>query len=74
MKAQLQSHSFSSHEPNPLFHWDFGPFTTMLSSLPSWAFIRMYYKDFQPFVSNMGLQYIHHLWAFLISFHYHYLF
>ena len=30
-------------------------------------------RDFQPFVSNMGLQYIHHLWAllFFISFHHH---
>ena len=30
MKAQLQSHSFSSHEPCPLFH-RVGPFTIKLS-------------------------------------------
>ena len=29
-----------------------------------WAFIRMHLEFFQPFVSNMGLQCIHHLWAF----------
>ena len=66
MKARLQNHSLSFHKP-PCFIGLWSIYNDALILLP-WAFIRMYLEIFNPFVSNMGLQCIYHLWALLFHF------
>ena len=72
MKAQLQYHSLPSHGFLPLCFIGFSPFTIELSSY-SYGLLLKALRKFQPFVLNMGLQCIHHLWAFLF-FIYHFFF
>ena len=54
MKAQLQNHSLSSHEPCPLFPLGFSPFYNNALILFSWAFIWIHLETFDP---------LSHIWA-----------